>query len=138
MISYQITPIGTVKNTYTQRPEGSWKNVVSTIVIDTKFKDGLKGLDDFSHIVVVFYLHQSTGTPMRIHPRGDPELPVVGVFSTRAPVRPNPIAVSVVQLITITDNVLTVKGLDAFNETPVIDIKPHLPVDEPEKLPQWV
>ncbi len=88
--------------------------------------------------MVVFYLHLSKGYPMRLHPRGDPELPLMGVFSTRAPVRPNPIAVSVVKLLKITGNVLTVKGLDAFDGTPVLDIKPHLPVVEPERLPEWV
>ncbi|MGD2247999.1 MAG: tRNA (N6-threonylcarbamoyladenosine(37)-N6)-methyltransferase TrmO [Candidatus Methanofastidiosia archaeon] len=136
-MSYTVSPIGVVKNGITERPK-SWKDVVSTIEINTTYQDGLLGLDEFSHIVVVFYLHFSQGYPMRLHPRGDPELPVVGLFSTRAPVRPNPIAVSVVKLLKITENVITVKGLDAFDSTPVLDIKPHLPVAEPEKLPEWV
>jgi tRNA-Thr(GGU) m(6)t(6)A37 methyltransferase TsaA len=133
----EINPIGVVKNSIHERPE-TWKGTQSEVHIHKEYQEGLDGLQEFSHIVVVFYLHLSSAHTLRVHPRGKAELPVVGVFSTRAPVRPTPIGVSVVELLSISGNVLTVKGLDTFDGTPVLDIKPHLPVVSPTKLPSWV
>ncbi len=104
----------------------------------------LDGLDEFSHIMVVFWMHlvpRENRPPTRIHPRGRTDLPLVGLFATRAPHRPNPIGVSVVKLLRRHDNILTVAGLDAINGTPVLDIKSYMtPVDKPEdiRMPDWV
>lgn len=88
--------------------------------------------------MVVFYFHLSSVSPLKVHPRGRSDLPLVGVFSTRAPVRPNPIGVSVVELLTVKGTVLTVKGLEAFDNTPILDVKPHLSDISPTKVADWV
>ncbi len=138
-MSIQISPIGTVRNGIHKRPE-KWADIVSEIHINPQFHDALEGLDQFSHIMVIFHFHLSTSYLLKVHPRGDPDLPLVGVFSTRAPVRPNFLGVSIVELVTIdrNENILTVKGLDTFDGTPIIDIKPHLSCTSPERVAEWV
>jgi formylmethanofuran dehydrogenase subunit E len=74
--------------------------------------------------MVVFYFHRSRGFDLLQHPRGDKSRPRRGVFSLRSPRRPNPIGVTVVDLVAIDGNVLHVQGLDAINGTPVLDLKP--------------
>lgn len=136
-MSISLVPIGVVRNGVTERPP-AWKDVTSEIHIRKELQEGLDNLEEFSHILVLFYLHLSMSLHLKVHPRGDDTLPSVGVFGTRAPVRPNPIGVTVTELLSVKENVLTVKGLDAFDGTPVLDIKPHLPVLDPVRLPQWV
>ncbi|MGC1122232.1 MAG: tRNA (N6-threonylcarbamoyladenosine(37)-N6)-methyltransferase TrmO [Candidatus Methanofastidiosia archaeon] len=136
-MSISLVPIGVVRNGVTERPP-SWKDVTSEIHIRKELQEGLDNLEEFSHVLVLFYLHLSLSLHLKVHPRGDESLPLVGVFGTRAPVRPNPVGVTVTELLSIKENVLTVKGLDAFDGTPVLDIKPHLPVPDPVRLPQWV
>ena len=132
-----LRPIGTVRNAIHMRPE-TWKDVVSEIHIDPELEDALSGIEEFSHLLIIFYFHLSSECPLQLHPRGDPDLPLTGVFATRAPVRPNPIGASIVELLTVSGNVLTVKGLDTYDGTPVLDIKPHLSDHPPERLPSWV
>jgi tRNA-Thr(GGU) m(6)t(6)A37 methyltransferase TsaA len=136
-MSCELTPIGTVKNGIHKRPE-KWADILSEIHIKKEFQEALNGLSDFSHIMVIFYLHLSGGSVLKVHPRGRGDLPEVGVFSTRAPVRPNPLGVSIVELVKIEENILTVKGLDTFDQTPILDIKPHLPTVSPKRMPEWV
>ncbi|MBU7035497.1 MAG: tRNA (N6-threonylcarbamoyladenosine(37)-N6)-methyltransferase TrmO [Theionarchaea archaeon] len=136
-MSICLVPIGVVKNGITERPP-AWKDVISEIHIRKELQEGLSDLEEFSHVLVLFYLHLSMSSRLKVHPRGDESLPLVGVFGTRAPVRPNPIGVTITELVSVRENILTVKGLDAFDETPVLDIKPHLPMPEPVRLPQWV
>ncbi|MBU7043137.1 MAG: tRNA (N6-threonylcarbamoyladenosine(37)-N6)-methyltransferase TrmO [Theionarchaea archaeon] len=135
--SISLRPIGTVKNDIHERPE-TWKDVVSEIHIDPELEDALSGIEEFSHLLIIFYFHLSSECPLKLHPRGNPDLPLTGVFATRAPVRPNPIGASIVELLTVSGNVLTVKGLDTYDSTPVLDIKPHLSDHPPERLPSWV
>ena len=80
------------------------------------------------------------GISTKVHPRGRQDLPLVGLFATRAPYRPNPVGMSVVRLLECRGNVIKVQGLDAINGTPVIDIKPYLPRDGVVDVtfPQWV
>jgi tRNA-Thr(GGU) m(6)t(6)A37 methyltransferase TsaA len=136
-MSISLVPIGVVKNGVNKRPP-SWKDVISEIHIRKDLQEGLDNLKEFSHILVLFYLHLSVSLHLKVHPRGDDALPLVGVFGTRAPVRPNPIGVTISELLSVRENILTVKGLDAFDQTPVLDIKPHLPMPDPVRLPQWV
>lgn len=139
-----LNPIGTIHNEITGPKRSGWEDVTSRIVIDEAWSEHLEGLEDFSHILVLFWMHQSpvsSRPPARIHPRGRAELPLVGLFSTRAPHRPNSIGASVVRLIERHDNILTVAGLDAIDGTPVIDIKPYMPaIDNPSDIrtPDWV
>jgi tRNA-Thr(GGU) m(6)t(6)A37 methyltransferase TsaA len=132
-----LRPIGTVKNGIHQRPQ-SWKEVISEIHMEPELEDALLGLSDFSHLLIIFHFHLSSECPLQLHPRGDPDLPLTGVFATRAPVRPNPIGASIVELLTVSKTVLTVKGLDTLHGTPILDIKPHLSAHPPDRLPDWV
>lgn len=132
-----LNPIGTITNGIHERPP-SWKDVISRIHIHPQWQEALDGLSEFSHIQVVFYLHLSSECPLKVHPRGDPDLPLTGVFATRSPARPNPIGISIVELLDIQKTVLTVKGLDAYDGTPLLDIKPHLSGKPPDRVPAWV
>jgi len=93
------------------------------IVLDPALAEGLLGLEQGSDIVVLYYLHQSTGDGLQVHPRGDPTRPLRGVFATRSPRRPNPIAVTTARVRRVEGNVLEVVGLDALDGSPVLDIK---------------
>ena len=117
---------------------------LSELVIDEEFAACLDGIEDFSHVVVLYWSHMIDERGRRvkkIHPAGQKDLPLVGVFSTRSPARPNPICSSTVELVTREGNVLRVKGLDAVDGSPIIDIKPHHPFfDAPQgvKLAGWM
>lgn len=143
-VQMKLKAIGMVRNQVRlpPGPDYDWSKVVSTIVIDSSLAAALDGLEEFSHIIVLYWLHQVSGhPPSRVHPRGRPELPLVGLFASRAPDRPNPIGKSTVRLLERQGNILKVEGLDAIDGTPVIDIKPYIPArDSPAdaKVPQWV
>ena len=141
-----LRAIGIVSNEIKRPPKQvpfGWENVVSNIVVDSSLTEALDGLEEFSHIVVVYWMHQvATGElPMRVHPMGKQELPLVGLFATRSPHRPNPVGETTVRLLQCQGNILKVKGLDAVDGTPVIDIKPYVPeFDSAAKAtaPQWI
>ncbi len=95
----------------------------SRIILNPELLEGLQGIEPGNQIVVLFYFHQSEGYDLLQHPRGDRTRPVRGVFSLRSPRRPNPIGMTVVDLIDIEGNVLRVRGLDAINGTPILDLK---------------
>lgn len=126
-----LRPIGVVHSSVNQ-PQGAgfdWQKVISEITVDESLTEALDGLDEFSHIIVLYWMHrEQRGTPtLKIHPRSDANLPLMGLFATRTPQRPNPIGKATVRLLERRQNVLTVKGLDALDGTPVIDIKPYIP-----------
>jgi tRNA-Thr(GGU) m(6)t(6)A37 methyltransferase TsaA len=98
--------------------------VESRIVLDPSLAEGLRGLEPGRQIMVVFYFHRSQGFDLLQHPQGDRSRPRRGVFALRSPRRPNPIGVTVVDLVAVEGNVLRVRGLDAINGTPVLDLKP--------------
>ncbi|MFH0914235.1 MAG: tRNA (N6-threonylcarbamoyladenosine(37)-N6)-methyltransferase TrmO [Chloroflexota bacterium] len=137
-----LRPIGVVRNGIGQRPEGGWKKVVSELILDPALGEALDSLEEFSHIILLYWMHQ--GQPenltLKIHPMGKRELPLVGRLATRSPHRPNPVGASVVRLLGRRGNVLRVEGLDALDGTPVIDIKPYLPDDSVKdaRVPSWV
>jgi tRNA-Thr(GGU) m(6)t(6)A37 methyltransferase TsaA len=119
-------PIGVVQNRFDQSASpDEIRADRSKIVIDGALADGLTGLEPGQQIMVIFYFHKAPEAyALRQHPRGDRNRPPRGVFALRIPRRPNPIGVTVVDLIGVEGNVLYVKGLDALNGTPVLDIKP--------------
>jgi tRNA-Thr(GGU) m(6)t(6)A37 methyltransferase TsaA len=137
--------IGTVRAPVTEKSLGNWANVESEIHVDPRYADALSGLEDYSHIIVVFLLDQVDGfdpaTQLTRKPRGKEHMRAVGVFAQRTKYRPNPIGVTAVKLLGIAGNVVKVKALDALDGTPVLDIKPYIPefdrVAEP-KTPVWV
>jgi tRNA-Thr(GGU) m(6)t(6)A37 methyltransferase TsaA len=117
----------------------------TSIEIFPAYAQALEGLADFSHIWVIYWFHQND-TPeqrahLRVHPRGDPANPLMGVFATRSPVRPNLLGLSVCRLTALKGNRLEVEDLDAFHDTPVVDIKPYLPEQDSlsgVRTPPWV
>ncbi len=116
---------------------------VAEVVIDRSLAVALDGLDDFSHIIVVYWMHQAApdGLSLKVHPHGRREYPLVGLFATRSPYRPNPVGVVMVRLIERRKNILVVEGLDALNGTPVIDIKPYIPQGDSvadAAVPPWI
>lgn len=96
----------------------------SRIILDPSLVAGLRGLEPGRQIMVIFHFHRSHGFDLLQHPQGDRSRPRRGVFALRSPHRPNPIGVTVVDLVAIEGNLLHVRGLDAINGTPVLDIKP--------------
>ena len=139
-----IEPIGVLKSPVTESVDENWGSIVSEIHLAQKLAPGLTGIDQFHHIIVVFYMNQSSFDPLSDlirRPQGRPDMPEVGIFAQRAKHRPNPIGITTVQLIKVEGNVLTVKGLDAIDGTPILDIKPYYPafdrIEEP-RVPEWV
>jgi tRNA-Thr(GGU) m(6)t(6)A37 methyltransferase TsaA len=98
------------------------------IEIDAAWADALDGIEGFSHIWVIWWLDRSREAPAspRVHPEGRSEMPLVGLFATRSPRRPNPVGLTCVRLLERRGQRLLVQGLDAFEGTPVLDIKPYL------------
>jgi len=112
----------------------SWRDEVSELVIHKRLVDGLDGLEEYSHIIVYFWSGSDEETlpwqkrfRSKFRPTGRDDFPLVGVLATRSPFRPNPIAATAVELLERKGNVLRVKGLDTFDGTPIIDIKPYIP-----------
>ena len=137
-----LKAIGIVRNGIKQPLRRDWGKIISDIVVDSSLTEALDGLDEFSHIVVIYWMHQVAGQPpTKVHPMGRGELPLVGLFATRSPNRPNPVGKATVRLLQRQDNILKVEGLDALDGTPVIDIKPYIPGYDSAtnaKVPSWI
>jgi len=140
-----LRPIGVVRNGVREpKPEG-WRDVASRIIIRPDLEEALLGLNTFSHIVVLFWPHQLPegvrGSKPRLHPRDDPQNPLQGVLATRAQIRFNPVLTTAVPLLSVKENVISVRGLDAIDGTPVLDVKPYIPYFDsvPEAtVPAWI
>ena len=139
-----LKAIGFVRNEIKQPIRKGWEEVVSDIVVDSSLSEALDNLEEFSHIIVIYWMHLATTTgpvPTKIHPKGKQELPSVGLFATRSPHRPNPLGKATVRLLQRQGNILKVEGLDAIDGTPIIDIKPYLPgydAASDAKVPPWI
>ncbi len=94
-----------------------------TLEIYPRYQEGLDGIAAGQTIVVLFWLHKSARDILKIYPRGDKSRGLHGVFSTRSPIRPNPIAISELKVLAIDGNTLEVSGLDMYDGTPILDIK---------------
>ena len=135
MLNIKLYPIGFVESN-----NGEY----SKIVVSEEFAEGLEQIENFNYLVILFWLHKVSNenrTAIRIKPPFK-DTPTLGIFATRFPARPNPIGVSTVELVEKRGNVLIVKDFDAEGGTPIIDIKPYIPIyDKPKgrvKLPHWV
>ena len=123
-------PIGIIHSPFTElsgmpiQPAGA-AGVEGTVEVFSKYKDGLKDLEGFSHIIILYHFHQSKGFKLHVVPFMDST--PRGVFATRAPKRPNPIGLSVIKLQKIQDNILYVENIDILDGTPLLDIKPYVP-----------
>ena len=141
---YTIEPIAFVKNKRLRIEDDFWGDVTSEIILSEKIPESsLNGIEDFSHLEIIYYFHKANPSKISIatsHPRENKNFPLTGIFAQRKKYRPNLIGSTIVKLIKAEKNTLTVSGLDAINATPVIDIKPvfkeFLPV---EKIiqPDW-
>lgn len=132
---FQLFSIGKIVN---------GKNVCR-IEVDEKYKDALLGLEQFSHIDVFYWFHENDNTAgrgiLRVHPRGDSANPLSGVFATRSPRRPNPIAVTRCRIKSVSGSTIAIDAIDARDQSPLIDIKCHIPYrGETENilLPDWL
>jgi tRNA-Thr(GGU) m(6)t(6)A37 methyltransferase TsaA len=140
----EMKPIGFVKSPVTEPVDENWGGVVSRIHLAKPWGRGLKGLAEFSHLVVLFHMHQATHNPatdLVRRPRGRADMPKLGIFAQRAKHRPNPVGITAVKLLGIRGSTMTVRGLDAVDGSPVLDIKPYVPefdrVDRPT-VPKWM
>lgn len=120
--------IATVRSRFTETGERmSRRDIIAQIVVREDLAAALTGIEEWSHLIVLFWMDRLAGKPSRLttHPPQRDDLPEVGVFGTRGRGRPNPIGLAIVQLLKREGNVLTVKALDAYDGSPVLDIKPY-------------
>ena len=117
------TPFKDVKEMPIQ-PIGA-KGIHGTIKIEPEYIEGIKGVEGFSHIFLIYHFHLSRGYSLQIKPFMDDDLH--GVFATRAPKRPNPIGISVVKLVRVDGVILHIEDVDMVDGTPLLDIKPYVP-----------
>ena len=138
-----MTPIAVVRNTVFDPKTDGWEHVRSDLIFRDDLLDAIDGLDEFSHVIVVFACHRvpdAARTHRLVSPGGDLHQPGRGILATRSQLRPNPLGVAVVPLVRRRRNILRVMGLDAIDGTPILDIKPYLPRYDsvPEaQIPDW-
>ena len=126
----EYTPIGIIHSPFTKtkgmpiQPAGG-EGIAGTVEIYRDFEKGLKDLDGFSHIILLYHFHKSKDYKLEVVPFLDSISH--GIFSTRAPARPNHIGLSIVRLIKIENNILHIENIDIIDSTPLIDIKPYIP-----------
>ena len=145
MASFEVEPIGWVRSPRTEPIDDDWGPLIARIEIDgSRFgPESLRGLDEFSHIEVVFVFDRVAEGDFEAEarrPRGNPDWPELGVFAQRNKRRPNRIGVSTCELVAVEGLELTVRALDAIDGTPVLDIKPYMTEFAPRqeiRQPQW-
>jgi tRNA-Thr(GGU) m(6)t(6)A37 methyltransferase TsaA len=141
-----IKPIGVVRGGRKEPVDDDWGKVEAEIVLDAaQFSaDSTAGLGDFSHLTVIYQFHLVPDDEIQRgsrHPRGRTDWPKVGIFAQRGKGRPNRIGVTTCEIIAVDGLIVRVRGLDAIDGTPVLDIKPHMTGFEPRGTvhePAWV
>ncbi len=136
-----LNPIGVVK-TQAVGDQVRDKAHISEIHLNPLLLKALQGIEQFSHVFVIFWLHMTKSNErqiIKVHPRGRLDIPLVGVFAARSKYRPNPIGLTLCQLVKVDASVITVRGLDAYDGTPVLDLKPYDTWDcAPDAtMPEW-
>jgi len=136
-----LNPVGYVK-TESVGAEVKDKSRVSQIIINEKLVSALDGITGFSHMFVIFLMSQIPEDKrmiLKVHPRGRMDMPLLGAFATRTNLRPNPIGLTLVELMKFEGNILTVRGLDAFDGSPILDLKPFdfWDIAEKPRVPEW-
>jgi tRNA-Thr(GGU) m(6)t(6)A37 methyltransferase TsaA len=134
------------ENQFIFRPIGSVHKAKdrTTLVVNKDLQPALKGLDGFSHVWVFWWFNRSDTTDKRatlqVHPRGNRNNPLTGVFACRAPVRPNLIGLTLCRIISVKNNVVEIDKIDAYIDTPILDLKPYIPgTDSAEgSVPNWL
>jgi len=122
-----VRPIGVVHNSISgpERPS-DWSPIESELVIDARWAEALDGVKTLEQLTVIWWFDRREGedVPMKVHPRGDQSVPPRGLFATRAPIRPNLLGLTIVEVLSRTGNAVHVRGLDAFDGSPILDLKP--------------
>jgi tRNA-Thr(GGU) m(6)t(6)A37 methyltransferase TsaA len=130
MTDYQLRPVGWVESPLTNRDaapkQGDEGAPLARVVLRPELREAAADLRVGDEVLVLTWLHQGHRDVLSVHPRGDPNRPRQGVFSTRSPDRPNPIGLHAVTIVSIEDNAMTVRNLEAIDGTPVLDVKPIL------------
>lgn len=133
--SFVLFPVGRIRV----------RDTGATIEIAPRHEDALLGLEDFSHVWVIWWFDRNDNPEKRaisrVHPRGNPKNPLTGVFATRSPARPNLIAVTLCRIRSIQGNIIRVDDIDAFDNTPVLDLKPYNPRSDEDReatVPSWI
>ena len=137
-----LKPIGVIHTPFKEtagmpiQPAGA-DGVKGTVEIFPEFTDGLKDIEGFSHIILIFHFNRSEGFKLQVSPFLEDD--VHGVFAVRAPKRPNPIGISIVKLIEKENNILHIDNPDMLDETPLLDIKPYIPDFDayPDAIAGW-
>ncbi len=141
--SIAFRPIGKVRCDFSEEEIRKKRNIlISEIIIHPRYAKALDGIESYSHLFVIFYMHKVSLKETRVfkvHPRGRTDLEKVGVFATRNRNRPNPIGLAVVVILERRGYSLNVRALDALDGTPVLDIKPYDPIDVKNdiRVPAW-
>jgi tRNA (adenine37-N6)-methyltransferase len=142
MDEISVRPIGVVRNGEPDAARGVWAKVRSRLELDPGLGEALLGLEDYSHVIVLGWLHEMPEEfrlRRQAYPAGDPRYPLQGSFALRGG-RPNPISVSVCRLVAIEGDTVVVDGLDLIDGTPVLDVKPYLAAYDSvpkAKIPKW-
>jgi L-fuculose-phosphate aldolase len=127
----KLRAIGRIRSPIKNRGEAADQKKVAETLVDlvifSDYKDGLEGLKDEGHIIILTWMHQADRDVLKVHPRGDSSRPKRGVFSTRSPDRPNPLGLYVVRVVRFGEDTITVGGMDAIDGTLIVDIKPFRP-----------
>lgn len=139
----EMEAIGFVENDVKDKKDVSWGEDTSSIVLNEQYISGLKGLDDFSHVIIIYHLDRAKyekDKHLQRRPQNREDMPLVGIFSQRGKDRPNRIGMTSVEIVSVSDDRLVVRGLDAVDGTPVLDIKPYYPVYDKKdaSVPDWV
>ncbi len=151
MTNICLKPIGIIHvDKSDEEVKNSYEGVEGVVEVFPEYVEGLEGIEEFSHIILITYLHKTkpeNRKVLKVRPRRlkrfgieVDDLPLVGVFCTDSPHRPNPIALSIVELVRREGNKLYVRGLDLFDGTPILDIKAYSPdrCIEDIRVPWWV
>jgi tRNA-Thr(GGU) m(6)t(6)A37 methyltransferase TsaA len=136
-MEWKIRPIGLIHSPYVKKEETPIQSAFSEgrgeVEVFPEYEAGLKDIDGFSHLILLYYFHQAEGYSLSVKPFLDDTRR--GLFATRYPARPNPIGLSVVRLLERRGNVLQIAGVDVLDGTPLLDIKPYVPqFDEREEV----
>ena len=139
----EMEAIGFVENDVKDKKDVSWGKDTSSIVLNEQYISGLMGLDDFSHVIIIYHLDRAKyekDKHLQRRPQNRDDMPLVGIFSQRGKDRPNRIGMTSVEIVSVSDDRLVVRGLDAVDGTPVLDIKPYYPVYDKKdaSVPDWV
>jgi len=128
-MEFIMRPIGVIRSPFVHRNQtpiqASRSHAIGRVEIFPEFLEGLDDVDGFSHLILLYVFHRSSGHSLHVKPFLDKQ--PHGLFATRHPCRPNPIGLSVVQLLAHSGSVLLVQGVDVLDETPLLDIKPYVP-----------